>query len=64
MVGLKGLAARVRRLEPTAGRVERCIGSVERFEADVQAGIEAGRYDPLDMPDVALCVRRWAVAGY
>jgi len=64
MVGIKGLTARVRKLEPRDGYVIRKLGSLEVFEADVQAGIAAGRYDPVDMPDVLLCIRRWVQAGY
>lgn len=64
MVGIKGLAARVRKLEPRAGYVTRLLGSLERFEAEVQAGIEAGCYDPVDMPEVVMCIRQWITAGY
>ena len=63
MAGLKGLAARVRRLEPRLGKVLRGIGSLERWEAACQAGIEDGRYSPDDMPDVMYCIRRWVEQG-
>jgi hypothetical protein len=64
MAGMKGLISRVRRLEPKAGYVVRRIGSADKFAAEVNAGIESGRYDPVDMSDVAYCVRKWAAAGY
>ncbi|MBY0321609.1 MAG: hypothetical protein K2X72_23000 [Reyranella sp.] len=61
MAGLKGLAARVKKLEPKPNNVLRKIGSIERFEAECEAGIADGRYDPADMRDVMLCIRRWVV---
>ncbi len=64
MAGVKGLLARVRKLEPKAGAVARRLGSLEQFNAEVQAGIAAGRYDPVDMPDVAYCIRRWVEQGF
>jgi len=64
MAGLKGLAARVRRLEPRLGKVLRGIGSLERWEAGCKAGIEAGRLCPEDMPQVMYCIRRWVETGY
>jgi len=64
MAGIKGLLARVRKLEPEAGYVTRKLGSFERFEAEVEAGIAAGRYDPADMRDVVMCIRLWVTAGY
>lgn len=66
MAGLKGLIGRVKRLEPKPGKVLRvlCGGDVDRWEAKMRAGIEAGRYCPRDMPDVLYCIRRWVEAGY
>jgi hypothetical protein len=61
MAGVMGLLARLRRLEPKAGEVARRLGSLERFDAEVKAGVVAGRFDLLDMPQVAYCVRRWVV---
>jgi hypothetical protein len=63
MAGVKGLLARVRRLEPKAGHVARRLGSFERFEAECMRGVEEGRYDPEDMPQVVYCVRRWIEQG-
>ena len=63
MAGIKGLLARVRRLEPKPSLVARRLGSLEEFVAEAQAGITAGRYDPRDMPDVVLCLRRWVEQG-
>ena len=65
MAGIKGLIGRVKRLEPKPGKVLRAIGGdLERWEAKIRAGIEAGRYCPRDMPDVLYCIRRWVKAGY
>lgn len=63
MSGIKGLLARVRRLEPKVGHFTRRLGSLERFEAECKAGIADGRYDPEDMPSVLYCVRRWVEQG-
>lgn len=63
MAGLKGLIARVRKLEPKPGKVLRGIGSLDVFEADCKAGIDAGRLDPEDMPGVLYCIRRWVEQG-
>lgn len=64
MAGVKGLLSRIRKLEPKAGKVARRLGSLERWEAGCNAGIEAGRYCPEDMPQVMYCIRRWVEAGY
>jgi hypothetical protein len=60
---VKGLLARVRKMEPKMGVVARRLGALERFDAEVKAGVAAGRFDPLDMPQVAYCVRRWVEQG-
>ncbi len=54
------LLARVRKLEAEpVNPILRVIGSLDEFEAEIQQGIEGGRYDPTDMPLVANCFRRW-----
>jgi len=63
VAGVKGLLARLRKLEPRPGTVTRRLGSFERFEADCNAGIADGRYDPEDMRDVLYCVRLWVEQG-
>jgi hypothetical protein len=64
-MGVKGLIARVHKLEPKPSKALRKIGgSIEKFEAEMQAGIDAGTYDPDDMPIVVKCIKRWAEAGY
>lgn len=63
MAGVKGLLARVRKLEPKAGHVARCLGSFERFEAKCTIGVEAGLHDPDEMPHIVYCVRRWIEQG-
>lgn len=60
MVGIKGLRSRVRRLEPQRPFAARRIGSMAKFEAEIKAGIEEGRYCPVDMPAVLDCIRQWA----
>lgn len=67
MAGVKGLLARIRKLEPQPGFALRKFGGQagwERFEADCKAGIADGRLDPRDMPEVLYCLRRWVEAGY
>jgi hypothetical protein len=55
---------RVRRLEIVkASPILRRLGSFDEFEAEVQAGIDGGRYDPFDMPVVLACVKRWVKDG-
>lgn len=59
-MSVKALLRRVYKLEPKPSRILRKIGgSIERFESEMQAGIEAGIYDPLDMPGVVNCIKRW-----
>jgi hypothetical protein len=62
--GVRSLLNRVARLEqarvPPKSPLERWYGSLEAWEAEVQAGIDAGTLDPIDMPIVLRCVRRWA----
>ena len=55
---------RVRKLE--LSRIppwHRLLGPIEEFEAEVQAGMAAGRYDPRDMPLVLASVQRWVREG-
>lgn len=64
MPGIKGLVARVHRLEPKPSRILLKLGgSIERFQASIQQGIEEGRYDPLDMPIVVHCLKKWVSDG-
>jgi hypothetical protein len=44
-------------------RIEAAYGSVEAWEATMQAGIDAGTLDPIDMPVVIASVRRWHQEG-
>lgn len=37
---------------------------MEKFEAEVEEGIEAGRYCPHDMPAIVRCFKRWISDGY
>jgi hypothetical protein len=63
----RSLLARVRRIEQARAAprspFEAAYGSLEAFEAEVTAGIEAGKYDHTDMPMVLACVRRWHTDG-
>ncbi|SEP49920.1 hypothetical protein SAMN02990966_07454 [Rhodospirillales bacterium URHD0017] len=61
-MAVKGLLSRVRRLEPKPSRILLKIGgSFEKFDAEIEAGMASGKYDPLDMPTVAYCVKKWAM---
>ena len=60
-MAVKALLTRVRKLEPKASKILLKIGgSVEKFEAEIQAGIDDGRYCRQDMPIVARAIRKWA----
>ena len=63
MAAIQGLLARVARLEQARVSprtpIELAYGSLEAWEAEVQADIDAGNADPTDMPLVLMCVRRW-----
>ena len=50
-MSVKALLRRVSKLEPKPSKILRAIGgSVERFEGEIQAGIDDGKYCPQDMP--------------
>ena len=60
-MSVKALLRRVSKLEPKPSKILLKIGgSIEKFDAQVQAGIEEGRYDRADMPIVARAIRKWA----
>jgi hypothetical protein len=60
-MGVKAQLRRVSRLEPKPSRVLRAMGgSIEKFEAKIQAGIDAGTYCKRDMPFVLSTLRKWA----
>lgn len=67
MGSVRSMLSRVRRLE--AARVApvspfaRVYGSMDAFEAETKAAIEAGQLDTVDMPIVIACLRRWDRAG-
>jgi len=65
-VAVRSLLARVAKLEqtrqPTSPFV-RWFGSLEVWESECQAGIDAGQLDPRDVPVVMLAVRRWHCDG-
>jgi len=64
---VRSLLLRIQRLEKarTAPRsaFEVAYGSLEAYEQEVQAGIDAGTYDRIDMPIVLVCIRRWHSDG-
>lgn len=57
------MLGRVARLEQARAApkspVEIAYGSLDAWEAEVQADIDAGKADPVDMPVILLCVRRF-----
>lgn len=63
MSGVRSLLTRVAKLEQARSAprspFEFAYGSLEAFEAEIQAGIDAGTLDSRDMPIVLRCVRRW-----
>lgn len=63
MSSARAMLARVQKLE-TAGTsprtpIELAYGSLEAWEAEVLADMETGKADPVEMPVVLKCVRRW-----
>lgn len=66
-MSVRAMLARVQRLEE-AGRAPRSPfevgwGTLEAWEAEVQVGIDAGTYDPIDMPGVVDSIRKWHADG-
>ncbi len=61
------MLARVKRIEavraPRMSPFEASYGSLDAWEAHCRAGIDAGEFDPTDMPVVMLSVRRWHTDG-
>jgi len=57
----RSLLARLQRLETgNKSPILRIIGSVEEFEARINAQVAAGQMCPIDGPFLAKCVRKWA----
>lgn len=67
MSGVRSMLARVQRLEQARVRprspFEAAYGSLDAFEANTQAGIDAGELCSIDMPIILNCVRRWHTEG-
>lgn len=67
MSRVDALLRRVQRIERarTAPRspIERAYGSMDAYAAGVQAGIDAGTYDPTDMPVILTCLQQWHQDG-
>ena len=60
----KALLCRLRKLErANVPPLFKFIGSSEELAVHAQAGVEAGIYDPRDMPLVVNAVRRWVDAS-
>lgn len=62
MPGVRGLQKRLRRLEQRRSPrtpIERWFGSLQAFEAQVQAEIEAGKTCRFDGPILIASIRRW-----
>lgn len=65
MAGIKGLHARLRKLEPKPGFVLRKFGGPEgweRFKSQASVGIVMGSYDR-DLGDVLVCLQKWIDQG-
>lgn len=62
MAGVRSMLSRVQRLEQARAPTtpfERAFGSLDAWEANCQAGIDEGRLDPIDMPQIMTFVRSW-----
>ncbi|NQW52870.1 MAG: hypothetical protein HQ465_16660 [Rhodospirillales bacterium] len=62
-MGVGVLRNRLRALEKKLGEAQRMAAFVDQFEAEARAGVEAGRYCPVDMPVIVDCFRRWLRDG-
>jgi hypothetical protein len=65
MAGVKGLLARVRKLEPKKGHVARKLGDWERVRAawlKTVEGCDNGDHAQ-DVRDIVLCIGIWVEAG-
>jgi hypothetical protein len=67
MASVGSMLSRVRRLEGARAApvspFAQVYGSIEAFEAEVQADINAGKLDRVDMPIILACLRRWEGDG-
>ena len=66
MAGVRSMLARVQRLEQSRSPTspfERAYGSLDAWEAECRAGIDAGVLDSRDVPVVVMAVRRWHREG-
>lgn len=64
MKSIRALLRRVERLQQArVGHVARMVGPIDEFEAETKAGINAGRYDPNDMPIVVIAIKQWIESG-
>jgi len=62
-MGVGVLRNRLRALEAKVGTRQRMAEFVDQFEVEARAGVEAGCYCPVDMPDIVNCFRRWLRDG-
>jgi hypothetical protein len=59
-MSVKALFKRVSKLEPKPSKILLNIGgSLEKFEAEIQAGIDDGRYCADDMAVIVKVIRKW-----
>ncbi len=67
MPSVRGMLSRVAKLEAgrASGRspIERWFGSMDAFEAEVRADMDAGKVDRIDMEGVLACLRSWHHKG-
>ncbi len=60
----RGMLSRLRKIEiNNTSFVLRKIGSMERFEKNIRADIDAGLVCPHDGPHIIECVRSWVTNG-
>lgn len=67
MSGVRSLLSRVARLEQARAAprspFEAAYGSLDAFEAEVQADIAAGKLEPVGMAAVLTSIRKWHDEG-
>ncbi|HSX53886.1 MAG TPA: hypothetical protein VLG14_01185 [Sphingomonas sp.] len=65
-MSVRAMLTRVKRLEAAravSSPFQRWFGSADAFCHEVWAGIDAGTYDPRDMPVVIASIERWHSDG-
>jgi len=58
-MGIGALRTRIKVLERKQSALQRTRDQWDEIEAGIDLGIAAGAYDPIDMPIVKHCMKKW-----